>query len=53
MLLGGGVDINVSPRFAIRAGQAEWLFTKLPNGQTHRQHSLRITSGAVLRFGSR
>lgn len=53
MILGGGFDFNVNQNLAIRAAQADWFFTKLPNGDTNRQNSLRITSGVVFRFGSR
>jgi len=49
-ILGGGLDINVS-RIAIRAIEADWLFTKLPNGVDNRQHNLRLTAGIVFRFG--
>ena len=53
MILGGGLDVNVSRNFAIRTVQADWFFTKFPNGKTNRQHNLRITTGVVFRFGSR
>jgi opacity protein-like surface antigen len=53
MLLGGGLDINVNHRFAIRAIQADWLFTKFPNGGTNRQNNVRLTAGIVFRFGGK
>src|SRR5204863_4052928 len=51
MATGGGLDINISPSWAIRAFQAEWLFSRLPNGAANRQHNLRLTTGLVWRIG--
>jgi Outer membrane protein beta-barrel domain len=51
LVTGAGVDLNVSRRWAIRAVQADWMFTTFPNGASDRQHSLRLTFGVVLRFG--
>ena len=53
MALGGGLDVNLSRRWAIRAFQTDWLFTTFPNGMGNRQHSFRFTTGIVLRFGGR
>jgi hypothetical protein len=53
MVLGGGLDVNVGQRFALRAAQADWFFTKFPNGSDNRQHNFRFTSGIVVRFGTR
>jgi peptidoglycan-associated lipoprotein len=52
LVTGAGVDLNVAPRWAIRAVQADWMFTTFPNGASNRQHNLRLTFGIVLRFGS-
>ena len=51
LVTGAGVDLNVTPRWAIRAVQADWLFTTFPNGASDRQHNLRLTFGMVFRFG--
>jgi hypothetical protein len=51
MVLGGGLDINVNRHFAIRAFQADWMYTQFPNGATNNQYYLRMTSGFVFRFG--
>ena len=53
MAVGGGLDVNISRRWAIRVFQADWFFTQFPNGVTDHEHNLRITSGVVLRFGNR
>jgi outer membrane immunogenic protein len=53
MALGGGLDLNVSRHIAIRAFQADWLYTQSPNGTNNRQNNLRITAGIVFRFWGR
>jgi hypothetical protein len=53
MALGGGLDVNISRHFAVRAFQADWFFTEFPNGVTNHQHNFRLTAGVVLRFGRR
>src|SRR5580698_9912106 len=50
---GGGVDVNLSPRIALRAIQAEYFLTMLPNGSSDRQNNLRLSAGFVFRFGSK
>lgn len=47
---GGGVDIGLTPRFAIRA-EAQYLRTSLPNGFGNTQNQLQIGTGIVFRFG--
>ena len=49
--LGGGLNMNLSRRFAIRAIQADYLQTHLPNDGNNRQNSLRLSAGIVFRFG--
>lgn len=49
---GGGLNINVSRRFAIRAVQADYLQTQLPNDAGDRQNHLRLAAGVVFRFGN-
>jgi hypothetical protein len=48
--LGGGVDLDLSPHFALRLLQADWLRTQLPNATTKVQNNLQIGAGFVLRF---
>jgi peptidoglycan-associated lipoprotein len=51
MSAGGGVDFIVSRHFAIRALQADYLLTLLPNGTNNRQNNFRLSTGLVFRFG--
>jgi peptidoglycan-associated lipoprotein len=48
---GGGVDLRLTHRFAIRAIEAEYLRTQLPNAADNVQQNLRIGAGVVLRLG--
>jgi outer membrane immunogenic protein len=48
---GGGLDLRVSPHFSVRALQAEYLRTQLPNGNDNLQNNLRLAAGVVYRFG--
>jgi len=48
--LGGGLDIHAGRYFAIRAIQADYMYTK-PFGSD--RDSFRISTGVVFRFGSR
>ena len=47
MALGGGVDIKVNNRFAIRAVQADYLMTKFVDNQ---QNNFRLSFGVVFRL---
>ncbi|MBZ5678776.1 MAG: porin family protein [Acidobacteriia bacterium] len=47
-LIGGGVDVNVSPRLAIRAAQADWFMVH-SSGSTSSKN-VRISFGIVARF---
>ena len=49
---GGGLDVNLTERFAIRAVDAEYLRTDFPNGINTPQNQLKISGGIVLRFGT-
>jgi hypothetical protein len=51
VLTGGGIDLNLDRRFAIRAVQVDWLHTQLPNGGGNTQNNLRLGAGVVVRFG--
>jgi outer membrane immunogenic protein len=50
---GGGINVNLSRRFALRAVQADYLQTCLPNGAANRQNHLRLSAGIVFRFRGR
>jgi hypothetical protein len=47
---GGGVNLALSPHFALRAFQANWFRTQLPNGASNLQNNLRLGAGFVFRF---
>jgi hypothetical protein len=49
--LGGGVDLRLSDRFALRMIDAGWLRTQPPNSTDNVQNTLRLGAGFVLRFG--
>ena len=49
--VGGGLDLNLNDRFAIRAFDAKFLHTSLPNGVNSTQRQLQISVGMVARFG--
>jgi hypothetical protein len=48
--VGGGVDLRVGHRFAVRPLQVDWIRTQFPNGTTNVQNSLRFGAGVVLRL---
>ena len=48
--VGGGVDVALTPRIALRAFQADWLRTQFPNSTTLVQNSLHLGAGFVFRF---
>lgn len=48
---GGGLNMRISRRFALRVVQADYLQTQLPNDGNNRQNHLRLSGGVVLRFG--
>ena len=47
---GGGVDLTLRKRLAIRAIQADWVRTQFPNATTNVQNNLRLGAGLVLRL---
>jgi hypothetical protein len=49
--LGGGIDYRLSNRFALRALDAAWIRTQLPNATDNIQNTLRLGAGLVVRFG--
>lgn len=48
---GGGLDYHLSRHIAIRAVEAAWQHTQLPNGTNNVQTTLRLGAGLVLVFG--
>jgi outer membrane protein OmpA-like peptidoglycan-associated protein len=57
MTAGGGLDLQVNRRFAIRLIQAEYLMTRFPNASTNTednvtQNNIRLSAGLVVRFGT-
>jgi hypothetical protein len=50
VLAGGGLDLTIKQHIAIRAIQADYLRTQLPNGQGNEQNLLRLGAGIVLRI---
>ena len=52
MTAGAGIDYPLSSLVALR-GQADYLYTGLPNGGNNRQNDLRVGAGLVIRFGGR
>lgn len=48
---GGGIDIAISKHFAIRAVQADYVRTKLPNAGSNAQDNLRLSVGLTYHTG--
>jgi hypothetical protein len=48
---GGGLDVRLNHRFAVRAIRASYLRTQFPNTTTNVQNSLSLSAGVVVRFG--
>jgi hypothetical protein len=48
--VGGGLDIALSDKFMVRAVQADYLTTSVFSGT---QHSIRVSTGLIFRFGKR
>jgi outer membrane immunogenic protein len=49
VMAGGGLDIPMNRHLVIRAIQADYLRTQLPNGEGNQQNLLRVSAGIVLR----
>jgi peptidoglycan-associated lipoprotein len=47
---GGGLDVNLSRHFAVRAFQAEYLLSMLPNRTSNHQNNVRFGAGVVVKF---
>jgi hypothetical protein len=50
LCIGGGVNVALRHRLALRAFEADWLRTQLPDGTTNVQNNLRLGAGLVFRF---
>jgi hypothetical protein len=48
--LGGGIDLPMKHRLSLRAFEADWLRTQLPNATTNVQNNLRLAMGLTVRF---
>lgn len=48
--LGGGLNIALKGHFAVRAVEANWLYTRLTNAGNNDQRSLQLGAGMVYRF---
>jgi outer membrane immunogenic protein len=51
MVAGGGLDIGLTRRIAVRAFEADYYLTRFDNGVNDHQNNLRIEAGVVIRFG--
>jgi hypothetical protein len=49
--VGGGLDVRLNRRFAIRAIRASYLYTQFPNTTTNVQNSLSLSAGLVWSLG--
>ena len=49
---GGGIDIAISKRFAIRAVEADYIRTKLPNNGSNAEDNLRLSFGITFHTGT-
>lgn len=47
---GGGVDLNVSPRFSLRLVEADYIATTFNNGSNDHQNNFRLGAGVVFHF---
>jgi hypothetical protein len=48
--IGGGVDMNLSRRLAVRLGQFDYEWVKNPTGGLPSAHGLRYSGGVVFKF---
>ena len=48
--VGGGLDMRLNHRFAVRAVRASYLYTQFPNATTNVQNSLSLSTGLVVRL---
>jgi hypothetical protein len=48
--VGGGMNITLKSRLALRVFEADWLRTQLPNSTTSVQNNMKLGTGVVFRF---
>ncbi|MGB0066056.1 MAG: hypothetical protein WBP85_16560 [Terracidiphilus sp.] len=48
--LGGGLNVGMTRRIALRAIEADWLRTQFPNSTNGSQNNLQLNAGLILRF---
>lgn len=48
--VGGGLNLPINRRFAIRAFEADWLRTQMPNANSNIQNNAKLGAGLVARF---
>src|SRR5689334_7656735 len=49
--MGGGIDVHLTNRVAVRAFQADYFLTHFPNAVNDHQNNLRISMGMVFKLG--
>ena len=47
-MAGGGLTLRLQPHLSLRAFEANWLRTQLPNSTTNVQNNLRLGAGVVV-----
>jgi outer membrane immunogenic protein len=50
LYVGGGVNLRLKDHLALRAFEADWLRTQLPNATTNVQNNFRVGAGLIYRF---
>ena len=50
LYVGGGVNVQLKRHLAMRAFEADWLRTQMPNATTNVQNNLRLGAGLLYRF---
>jgi hypothetical protein len=46
--VGGGVDLDITPRVSLRLAQADWVRTQFPNGTSNVQNNIQLGAGVVI-----
>jgi peptidoglycan-associated lipoprotein len=50
LYVGGGVNLHLKHRFALRVIEVNWLRTQMPNATTNVQNNLRLGAGLIYKF---
>jgi len=53
LYVGGGVNYSLKHRLALRAFEAEWLRTQMPNATNNVQKNLSLGAGLIYNFKRR